>query len=142
MSYYFYNLYSSHELIESAFSWDARIYHRYNELLKSEHDEFFNSNIRTNLYQQTGREYTRFVTNVVAFLLNAKNILNVEFNEILLQFSTKSNLLFYATITFVYLLVLASCTIFFVMLIRNARFKSEAFNKQQPTIAIVSNQHY
>lgn len=140
MSNYFYYFYSSHELIENAFSWDSRIYHRYIELLKTKHNEFFYSNTKINLYRQTGREYTRFVTEVVAFLLNAKNVLNVGFNDVLLQFTSKSNTIFYAVIASIYLIVLMLCTVFFVLFIRNARFKSDHMKPKQPIHTVSSGQ--
>lgn len=127
MSNYFYYFYSSHELIENAFSWDSRIYHRYIELLKRKHTSIFYANSKYNLYSRaTGREYTRFVTDVVAFLLNAKDVLNGSYREVLLSFTLNCNTTFYALIASIYFIVLLACTLFFALFIRNARIKSDA----------------
>lgn len=142
ISNYFYYFYSSHELIENAFSWDVRIHHRYVELLKSKHSQIFYSNSRFNLYRQTGREYTRFVTDVVAFLLNAKDVLNMSFREVLQQFSLKSNTTFYLLIATIYFTVLIACMVFFVLFVRNAKIKSEQPMMKRPVSMIANVQRY
>lgn len=126
MANYFYYFYSSHQLIESAFAWDSRIYHRYIELLKTSNNEDLFSSSKLNLYRQSGREYTRFVTVMVTYLLNAKDVLNMSFLEILYQFAQSNNSIrFSVLIASIYLLVLICCTIFFVLFIRKAKIKQE-----------------
>ena len=142
ISNYFYYFYSSHELIENAFSWDSRIYHRYIELLKTKHTQIFFNNSKNNLYRQTGREYTRFVTDVVAFLLNAKDVLNISFRDLLLQFTSKTNTVFYALIASIYFFVLTACTVFFALFIRNAKIKSDATKKAPISIIGGPIHHY
>ena len=122
---YFYYFYSSHELIENAFAWDSRIYHHYMELLRSKQYRSLQS-ISNQNYRLNGREYTRFVTDVVAYLLRAKDVLNVGIKEILINITDHNSTQFYAIISCIYLFVLILCSTFFILFIRNAKIKDES----------------
>lgn len=122
---YFYYFYSSHELIENAFAWDSRIYHHYMELLRSKQYRSLQS-ISNQNYRLNGREYTRFVTDVVAYLLRAKDVLNVGIKEILIDITDHNSTQFYAIISCIYLFVLILCSTFFILFIRNAKIKDES----------------
>lgn len=137
LSNFYYYFYSSHELIENAFSWDSRIYHRYIELLQTKHTAIFYANSKNNLYRQTGRQYTRFVTDVVAFLLSAKSVLNGSYREVLLSFTLHCNTTFYALIASIYFVVLVGCIVCFTLFIRNARIKSDASGKSATTASFL-----
>lgn len=93
------------------------------ELLRNKQNRILQTS--SNVNSLTGREYTRFVTDVVAYLLRAKDILNVGLKEILLEISSKNPTIFYATISCIYLVVLIMCSTFFVLFIRNAKIKHE-----------------
>ncbi|KAH9412526.1 hypothetical protein DERP_006488 [Dermatophagoides pteronyssinus] len=116
---------SSHELIENAFAWDSRIYHHYMELLRSKQYRSLQS-ISNQNYRLNGREYTRFVTDVVAYLLRAKDVLNVGIKEILINITDHNSTQFYAIISCIYLFVLILCSTFFILFIRNAKIKDES----------------
>ncbi|UXI18660.1 LIM and SH3 domain protein F42H10.3 [Sarcoptes scabiei] len=124
VSNYFYYFYTSHELIENAFTMDSRIYRRYKEFVQTKHIRIMQDNLNVNQYRLTGREYTEFVSDVEAYLLGAKEILNAALREILNDtIGSKNPTMFYAIISGIYFLVLLLCITFFVLLIRNARIK-------------------
>ncbi|OTF72573.1 hypothetical protein BLA29_005402 [Euroglyphus maynei] len=125
---YFYYFYSSHELIENSFAWDSRIYHHYMELLRSSKQYHSLQSISNENYRLNGREYTRFVTDVVAYLLRAKDVLNVGLKEILIDITDHNSTQFYAIISCIYLFVLILCSTFFILFIRNAKIKDESIN--------------
>nr|XP_046917701.1 uncharacterized protein LOC124498042 [Dermatophagoides farinae] len=139
---YFYYFYSSHELIENAFAWDSRIYHRYMELIRSKQYRSLQSSITNQSnYRLSGREYTRFVTDVVAYLLRAKDVLNVGLKEILIEITDRNTTQFYAIISCIYLFVLILCSTFFILFIRNAKIKDESTMNNCLTTMINNDNH-
>lgn len=73
---YNYYFYSSYDLIVNAFRCTSLHREAFYLMLHNKTNEVYNFDSRLSSYNQNGRKYTKLVTEVVAYLLNMKDVFN------------------------------------------------------------------